>query len=846
MTMPPELSHAASLALPLLADAAVKGTALLLVALALAVCLRRASSAARHLLWASALGGLLVLPVLSACLPRWAVPATARAEAAPEGFVALPDAPAPAAGQPVLVASRGATPPAALLAAGRQPAADAPPQTSQSAAGAAFWLVGAWLAGALGAVLWMAAGLVSLARLARRCERVADGPLAELVGELAAGLGLRRGVVLLLSPRACIPMTWGLLRPVILLPREALSWPAERLRLVLLHELGHVRRSDCLTQRLGHLSRGLYWFHPLAWWALARLRAEQENACDDLVLGSGASAPDYAEHLVAVTAGRPAYRFAAPVALGMGRATRLRRRLGDLLDPTRKRAPVTRRGVLGSCLLSLALLLPAATAGLPSATAAAPDETAETQKQPAPAKATPSLKALAEVEKKLRELYVNPIDEKQLTDAAIRGLLKGLHDPYTDYVPAADLKQFESQIKQRLTGIGAQLKMEDQRLVVVSPLEDSPALKAGLRPGDQIQAIDGKSTQGLSMADAIGRILGEAGTVVKLKVVHPEGVVEELAVTRAAIRLRSVQGFRRGDGDRWVYSLDPGHKVAYVSVQQFGATTAQELRETLRDLQKAGLKGLILDLRFCPGGLLEEAIAVCKIFIAEGTILTTRGANKKEFVWKADGKGALENFPLVVLVNEQTASSAEIVAAALQDHKRAVVLGTRTYGKGSVQAVVGLKDGGALKVTTAYHYRPSGRTIQKRPGEERWGVDPDDGFVLPLSRSQLEALQRDQQRRAVVGLKKEERPVYPAHLTPKVLEEQHADPQLAAALRTMVANLTGGEFIKVGKAAGSAGDTRLEEMRRRREALRDDLQRLDREIEDLRPFDLPATEPKKN
>jgi carboxyl-terminal processing protease len=837
------LTIAATL-LPLLIDSAVKGTIILMVAFLLSWAWRGASAGGRHLLWTLTLIGLLAAPAVSWVAPTWHVAEApwskslaARSTsdddaplAAGFAFATEPVAPEPPkspAGS-VLLASRGATPSLSTNAA------SAPSNLVEPTSHAAAWMVIIWLGGVLLSVAWLVAGWLSLARLARSCQRIHEGPLLDALAQASAELGLRRRVRLLASDTRSIPMTWGFLRPVVLLPRDAETWRVDRLRMVLVHELGHVQRCDCLTQMLAHLARGLYWYQPLAWLAVRRLRMDQEQACDDLVLQSGASGPDYAEHLVVVTTGLPANLWMAPVALGMGRSETLRRRLISLLDGGRNHGPISRRKLAFAGLVALALFLPLGTAGWAPATSAhdAPPPQDQAQKSPAGKESAP-VKRIIEVQKKLADHYILPVDERSLTEHALKGLLQALKDPYTAYISDADLAKLESDIKGALTGIGAQLQMVGERLNVATPLEGSPALKAGVRPGDFIEAIDGQSTRGLTIADAVQRILGPAGSTVKLKVLHADGVLEDIAVTRGEIRLGTINGFRRGADGKWQYLLDDAHKIGYLHINQFGSRTAAEVRETIEALQKAGMKALILDLRFCPGGLLDQAVETCKLFMNDGLILTTRGPGKEERSFRASGK-ALGDFPLLVLLNDQTASAAEIVAGSLRDNGRALLLGTRSFGKGSVQSIMKLDEGGALKITTANHYLPSGRNIQKRPGEKTWGVDPTDGYYIPLTAAQTTALTNDVKTRARIGLKKDELPPL-APITAKLIEETHADPQLAGALRTTIARLTGGEFIKVGQDLGALADhaQRLEEMRSRREQLQQNLQQLEREIADL-------------
>jgi carboxyl-terminal processing protease len=831
---------------PLSLDAAFKGTLLLLGAYALGQCMKRLSAGGRHLLWTMTMLGLLAIPILSWSLPAWQFPVTIPAQAQTHfvaevnrGRVALivldqalkpvnpPQAEKPPANPGmVLVANRGAT-----------SARDFPTVQSKrtfrrvlGSVSVSDWIVRIWLGGAVLSLAWLGAGWLCLGRLTKSCRRVEDGPLAAILQDVAQTLGIRPPV-LLLSPSRSIPMTWGVMRPKVLLPEDALSWNESKLRMVLVHELGHILRRDSLAQLLGNLARGLYWFHPLVWFAVRRLHLEQEQACDDLVLDSGVCPPDYAEQLLGVTAGLPASFWTAPAAVGMGRTEKLRRRIESLLDSARNHRPVGRRSRLLALAVAAVLVVPLASAGFTGEPVDDPE-----QVQPTIAdKENALLKKISEATAKLQKHSVIPLDEKMLADHTLKGLLKGLKDPYADYLSAEELGRVDSQLKGILTGIGVQLKIVDQRPVVLSPLEDSPALKAGMRPGDAIDAIDGKATRGLTMDEVVKRMLGPSGSMVKLKVIQADGTVKEISLTRKEIRWRSVAGFRRGKDGQWQFLLDPEHKIGYLRIQQFSSRTAAEVQETVQNLQQQGLKGLIIDLRFCPGGLLGQAIEVCKVFLDKGVILNTKGPAKAEKTWKADGKAPFADLPLVVLINDQTASAGEIVAGALRDHERAVLLGTRTFGKGSVMAIVKLEAGGALKVTTAYHYLPSGRNIQKRPGKKSWGVDPSDGFYIPLSGPQTEALQKDAWKRALLGLQQEDRPKGAGRLTAKIIEEQHADPQLAAALRTMVAKLTGGEFIKVGKDNALLLDhvLRIEEMRQRREQLLQNLKTLEREIADL-------------
>jgi carboxyl-terminal processing protease len=258
-----------------------------------------------------------------------------------------------------------------------------------------------------------------------------------------------------------------------------------------------------------------------------------------------------------------------------------------------------------------------------------------------------------------------------------------------------------------------------------------------------------------------------------------------------------------------------------------------DLRQVLQQLTAKGLKGLILDLRCCPGGLLSAAIESTKLFLAKGTIVTIKGHQDEEVV-KADGENLVGEIPMVVLVNGDTASAGEIVAGALKDNQRALLLGSRSYGKGSVQELIKLEGGGTIRLTTAYYYLPSGRGIHRRDGETDWGVDPTDGYYLPLDGQKTETLNKRKCERAIVGKQK---PVKDEPLTRKQIADEYADPQLAAALQTVTARITTGTFEKVGQGkealAADLASFRREDIRKRRDALLKNLEQVNKELAEL-------------
>ena len=295
-------------------------------------------------------------------------------------------------------------------------------------------------------------------------------------------------------------------------------------------------------------------------------------------------------------------------------------------------------------------------------------------------------------------------------------------------------------------GIGIQITLDDGQLQVLSPMYGTPAYRAGVLAGDRIVEIDGKSADGLSRDEAVERLRGDEGTSVTLTVVHPgKEAKEKVTIKREKIHIDTVLGDHRKADGTWEYMFDAKQRVGYVRVTAFSRDTAAELQRVLAQLQAAKLRGLILDLRFNPGGLLSAAIEVSDLFISEGRIVSTKGRNSPERVWDAHKEGTFAGFPMVVLVNRYSASASEIVAACLQDHKRAAIIGERTWGKGSVQNVIELEDGrSALKLTTASYRRPNGKNIHRFPDAkdtDEWGVMPDKGFEIKLNDGELVMIQ---------------------------------------------------------------------------------------------------------
>lgn len=364
--------------------------------------------------------------------------------------------------------------------------------------------------------------------------------------------------------------------------------------------------------------------------------------------------------------------------------------------------------VLSAALALGAPFLHAAEAPTPTP-APAPEPAAETRSNPL--LPLEELRTFAEVLDRIKAAYVEPVNDKTLLENAIKGMISNL-DPHSAYLEPQEFRDLQESTSGEFGGLGVEVGMEDDQLKVVSPIDDTPAAKAGIEAGDLIVRIDGQPTKGMSMLEAVEKMRGKPGSKIRLTLVREGGKPFEVELVRAVIKVKSVKS----------QLLESGY--GYLRITQFQVNSGEEVGKALANLQKenAGqkLKGLVLDLRNNPGGVLQSAVEVSDHFLTKGLIVYTKGriANS-ELRFSADPADASEGVPMVALINGGSASAAEIVAGALQDHKRAVLMGTDSFGKGSVQTVLPLNNDRALKLTTALYFTPNGRSIQAQ------GIVPD-------------------------------------------------------------------------------------------------------------------------
>ncbi len=365
-------------------------------------------------------------------------------------------------------------------------------------------------------------------------------------------------------------------------------------------------------------------------------------------------------------------------------------------------------------------------------------------------------KALADTVDQVDRNYVKKVDRRELMEAAIKGVLSKL-DPYSSYIGPADAGHFKDTVENQFGGIGIQITIDDGQLRILSPLVGTPGYKAGLLAGDKILKIDNDNTANLDIEEVVHKLKGDAGSSVKLTIVHPGSAKQEtVSVTREVIHIDTVLGDRRKADDSWDFMLDADKHIGYIRITTFSRDTAQDLKKAMDDLRHRKLRGLIVDLRFNPGGLLTTAIETCDMFLNEGRIVSTEGRNTPKRVWDATKKNdAFTGFPIAILVNRYSASASEIVSACLQDHGRAMVVGERSWGKGSVQNLIELEDGKSLlKLTTASYQRPNGHNIHRFPDSketDEWGVSPNPGFEIKLSDTETAQVMNDRRARDIIA-----------------------------------------------------------------------------------------------
>lgn len=337
------------------------------------------------------------------------------------------------------------------------------------------------------------------------------------------------------------------------------------------------------------------------------------------------------------------------------------------------------------------------------------------------------LELFGDVFERVRSDYVEEASDEELVEAAIQGMLQSL-DPHSSYLNKKTFKDMRVQTKGEFGGLGIEVTMEGGYVKVVSPIDDTPAFRAGIEPGDLITHLDGKPIQGLTLSQAVERMRGKVGTDLVLTVRRKDVKPLQITITRDKIRIQSVRSRVEGD-------------IGYLRITSFSEQTKAGVVKSIAKLrEKIGddIRGFVLDLRNNPGGLLDQAVAVSDAFLDRGEILSTRGreaSNAQRF--HARPGDLASGLPVVVLINGGSASASEIVAGALQDHKRAIILGTRSFGKGSVQTIIPLGASGAMKLTTQRYYTPSGRSIQAK------GIDPD----IEVEQSRLEPLRNGPSRK---------------------------------------------------------------------------------------------------
>ena len=389
-----------------------------------------------------------------------------------------------------------------------------------------------------------------------------------------------------------------------------------------------------------------------------------------------------------------------------------------------------------------------------------------------------SLRRFSQVLDLVEHHYVKDVTQKDLINGALKGMLQGL-DPHSTFMSAEEYKEMQETTSGEFFGVGIEISMENNQVVVVAPIEDTPAFRAGLRAGDLIMTIDGQSTQELSLQEVVSRIRGPKGSEVELTIVHADDKSSQtVRIVRDAIPLISVKSKMLEDGFYWV------------RLTRFSERSTEELKKALKAAEKeckdqGGLKGIVFDLRNNPGGLLDQAVSISDIFLSQGAIVSIKGRAANERVYEAKAQKDDVTVPLVVLINAGSASASEIVAGALHDQNRALIMGERSFGKGSVQNIIPLPDGSGVKLTVALYYTPSGSSIQAE------GIVPDVEVPFEMPRqeekTQPKLLVREQDLNRHLENSKDKKDGKEKSKTEEAKEQLQKDNQLRMALQMVKA-----------------------------------------------------------
>jgi carboxyl-terminal processing protease len=377
------------------------------------------------------------------------------------------------------------------------------------------------------------------------------------------------------------------------------------------------------------------------------------------------------------------------------------------------------------------------------------------------------LKVFTEVLSYVEANYVEEIDPQKAIQGAIRGMLRTL-DPHSSFMPPDVYREMQVETEGRFGGLGIEITIRNDVLTVVSPIEGTPAFRAGVQPGDQIIKVDGESTKDMSLVEAVKKLRGPEGSAVTISLFR-EGFTEpkDFTLTRAVIQIKSV---------RWTKVRDD---IGYIKLRSFHKTSTEELEHALQDLEEQRIGGLVLDLRNNPGGLLEQAIAVADLFLEGGQLIVyTQGRlasqNMKGF---SKNEGTHPNYPIVILINGGSASASEIVAGALKDLSRATVVGTQSFGKGSVQTIIPLSDGSGLRLTTAKYYTPKGTEIHGK------GITPD--VIVEQPQDEEHAAEDEQKPEQKPEQKSEQKPLKSRRQIDLPGDDLSDDPQLQKAVELL-------------------------------------------------------------